>query len=250
MISGSKHLAHCPPATELGPDPRPPAPARQAAQLEAVVLQPGGCLAIRGFWAANKALNDRPDRRADTPGAQPGQQSQQDKPEGQQLVCRLLQSGRVGRGRSHVRAPSLGTCPTCSDTHHPRPQDSPYGQVVNTYTMRKLRHSSQVARYQTGPGSPWGWFLYLHVLWSCPAFLAQECPCYLTPSLVRVHLRFQLPFSCKSHCALQVLFLAAGAHPHGMFPPSAGWGWGGVLVLGNSLEHFATKLFGKFCVGS
>lgn len=30
-----------------------------------------------------------------------------------------------------------------------------------------------------------------------------------------------------------------------MFSPSVGWGLGGGLVLGNSPEHFAAKLFGK-----
>lgn len=39
--------------------------------MEEVVRQPGLCLAIHGFWAANTAMNDRPDRREDTFTARP-----------------------------------------------------------------------------------------------------------------------------------------------------------------------------------
>lgn len=67
----------------------------------------------------------------------------------------------------------------------------------------------------------------------------------------------QLPFTYKSPAPLKVTSSAAGACPHDwlcpagcMFPSSAGWAWGGRLVLGNSLEHFAAKLLSKFCVVS
>lgn len=60
------------------------------------------------------------------------------------------------------------------------------------------------------------------------------------------------PLPVKATIPLKALSSAAGAHPHGEARPPhlLDWGCGGRggLVHGNSLERFAVKLFGKFCV--